>query len=118
MSSLKRRFTSNVLAYLKAEGIDRAELARRSGVSESMLSRLINEERAPTLDTVEKIARGLKIPPAFLLEEQHGSHADILYLWRVLDGMPEEERRRIIEDAELRRAYLEDPKLRQRVSRR
>lgn len=44
----------------EAAGITRAEIARRTGIPNSLLSRLVNREREGlTLDTLEKLADAL-----------------------------------------------------------
>jgi transcriptional regulator with XRE-family HTH domain len=44
---------------LKASGLSRRQLARRSGVDHSTISRLARGQRTPTLDTATKLARVL-----------------------------------------------------------
>ena len=47
--------------------ISQRELAKRSGVSYSYLSRIEIGMQSPTIDIVEKLAAGLKVAPAALL---------------------------------------------------
>lgn len=49
------------------QGLSQAELARRSGVSQSNLTRLENGGRACTISTLTKLAHGLGMKPAELL---------------------------------------------------
>lgn len=47
---------------LEKKGISKAELAKRTMLSKSYLSRLSNNERTPNLETLEKICSALEIP--------------------------------------------------------
>jgi len=47
-------------------GLSQAELARRAGCSVSYMSLLENNQRDPTLSTVEKIALALNVPIGIL----------------------------------------------------
>ena len=49
----------NIMHYRKKKGISLDELARRSGVSKSMLSQIEQEKTNPTVITVWKISRAL-----------------------------------------------------------
>lgn len=49
-------------------GLSAAELARRSGVSESAISLIEARKRRPSADTVAKLARALRLPLGDLLE--------------------------------------------------
>lgn len=46
---------------LQIRNITPAELARKSGLSQSVVSRVINNERKPSPETLQKFARGLRI---------------------------------------------------------
>lgn len=52
-------FGSRLRQLREEAGISCNELARRSGVSDGMISRLERGERTPTLDTARKLARAL-----------------------------------------------------------
>lgn len=58
-------YDSRVLASIKdemrAQGVSQSELARRSGISESMISRLLNRKRRPSPQSVRKIADALGV---------------------------------------------------------
>lgn len=47
---------------LDKRGISKAELAKRTMLSKSYLSRISNNERTPNIDTLEKICLVLEIP--------------------------------------------------------
>ncbi len=48
-------------------GISQRELARRSGLSTAVISRLVNDEREWKASHLVALARGLEIPPHYLL---------------------------------------------------
>ncbi|MHC4526452.1 MAG: helix-turn-helix domain-containing protein [Planctomycetota bacterium] len=54
-------------------GMTQIDLARRSGVSQPMISKIISGERGADISTVEKIARALGTSPAWLLGEEEES---------------------------------------------
>jgi DNA-binding XRE family transcriptional regulator len=51
----------------KSRGLSQSEAARRSGLGRVTLARLEKGEQSPTLDTLEKIARGLEVSVSRLL---------------------------------------------------
>jgi transcriptional regulator with XRE-family HTH domain len=51
-------------AQLRARKISQRLLAQRSGLDHSTVSRLLRGERGPTLETMTKLARGLRLPDA------------------------------------------------------
>ena len=60
-----------VLTHLReGQGLSRAELARRVGTSTSQISAVESGERSPTLDSLERLARALKVPLADLFPEE------------------------------------------------
>jgi len=67
----KKKIEQIVGERLKAErerqGLSQAELSRRSSVSQSNVARIEEGGRAPTIVTLDKLARGLRIDLAELL---------------------------------------------------
>ena len=51
-----------VLHELNNRGWDQAELARRSGISDAHISRIVTGGRNPGADSVQRIARALRLP--------------------------------------------------------
>lgn len=51
-----------VLQELNSRGWDQAELARRSGISDAHISRVVTGGRKPGADAVQRIARALRLP--------------------------------------------------------
>ena len=65
--SLLDRFAGNVRRLRSKKGLSQRVLAENVGISISYVSMLERGQRSPPLETVEKMARALKVPPAALL---------------------------------------------------
>jgi transcriptional regulator with XRE-family HTH domain len=52
----------------EARGMTQAELAAKAGLSREYVLRLENASQDPTLSTIEKLAKALKVKPAELLK--------------------------------------------------
>jgi transcriptional regulator with XRE-family HTH domain len=64
---LLQRFAANVRRLRAKRNLSQKALAERSGVSVSYVSMLERAQRSPPLETIEKLARALGVPPATLL---------------------------------------------------
>jgi transcriptional regulator with XRE-family HTH domain len=64
---LLQRFAANVRRLRAKRNLSQKALAERSGVSVSYVSMLERGQRSPPLETIEKLARALGVPPATLL---------------------------------------------------
>jgi transcriptional regulator with XRE-family HTH domain len=64
---LLSRFARNVHRLRTRKGLSQKALADDVGISVSYVSMLERGQRSPPLETVEKIARALRVPPAALL---------------------------------------------------
>ena len=60
-------FRQNIKFFANLRGLNQAEIARHLGVSKAQVGSIFNGPSSPTLDTIEKICRILKIPPFFLI---------------------------------------------------
>lgn len=108
---LKQVVRDNLRRYMADRGIGQAELARRCNMSQSAMSRFLSEDRAPNIDTIEKISAALRVAPFMLLmppgEDVQG---DMLTLWdAMLDDLPPSERQSVITDARVRKILLTHP---------
>ena len=65
--SLLDRFAGSVRRLRSKKGLSQKALADTIGISVSYVSMLERGQRSPPLETVEKIARALKVTPAALL---------------------------------------------------
>jgi transcriptional regulator with XRE-family HTH domain len=54
--------------WRKRRGLSQEELAKRAGVGRSYLARLETMRQDPTLSTLEKLAKALRVKAARLLE--------------------------------------------------
>jgi transcriptional regulator with XRE-family HTH domain len=61
------RFAGNVRRLRSKKGLSQKALADNIGISVSYVSMLERAQRSPPLETIEKVARALKVPPAALL---------------------------------------------------
>ena len=66
---MNETFIKRVEGKLREKQITQKKLAEILGVSEVTVSRWLNGERNPTMETVEKIASVLETTPAYLLSD-------------------------------------------------
>ena len=64
---LLTRFAGNVRRLRAKKGLSQKALADKVGISVSYVSMLERGQRSPPLETVEKVAKALSVPPASLL---------------------------------------------------
>ena len=60
-SDLHQTFCSQLKAWRLAKHVSQSELARRIGIKPSMVCQLESGRNTPNLDTVDKIAKALKV---------------------------------------------------------
>jgi transcriptional regulator with XRE-family HTH domain len=65
--ALLMRFAENVHRLRLKNKLSQKELAKRVGISVSYVSMLERGHRSPPLETVEKLAKALAVPPTKLL---------------------------------------------------
>ena len=58
---MKQRVVNNLKILMAAHGMDKKELSSRSGVSPRMVSYILNEERVPSLDVIDSLAKAFRI---------------------------------------------------------
>ena len=61
------RFATNVRRLRAKKGLSQKALADKVGISVSYVSMLERGQRSPPLETIEKMARALGVPPPSLL---------------------------------------------------
>jgi len=66
-TTLAETFAANLKANRQRRHLSQEELARTAGVSVSYVSMLEREQRTPPLDTIEQLAKALKVPALDLL---------------------------------------------------
>ena len=69
ISCLMESFPEWLASELLARGLSPADLSRLSGKAQAVISRILNNERKPAPETLEAIARALKLPPALVFEK-------------------------------------------------
>lgn len=69
-ANLKSVFQENLRARRLELGLTQAALAKRIGAQQPYVADLENGERNPTLATLAKLAKALKVPPDFFLSPQ------------------------------------------------
>ena len=65
---LRRVFRENVKYYRKQKHLSQEKLAELCGLSTNYIGDIERTNRKVTIDTIEKIAKGLNIKPSLLLE--------------------------------------------------
>lgn len=73
---LSRLIASRIRAERESAGLGVAQLSARSGVARGTVADLERGRRAPTLETLAKLAAGLDLPVAALLEERAAGPED------------------------------------------
>jgi transcriptional regulator with XRE-family HTH domain len=66
--SLTKTVSENLHALRVAKGLTQQEVASRAKITVSYVSMLERGNRSPPLETLEVLARALKVPPLQLLE--------------------------------------------------
>ncbi len=65
--TLRSRFAGNVRRLRSKKGLSQKALADTIGISVSYVSMLERGQRSPPLETIEKMARALKVTPVALI---------------------------------------------------
>ncbi len=69
----------NINSIRKQKNITLQELARRSGLTKSYLSRIERSQKAPPYSTVNRVAIALEVEVAYLLSEKLDYSSDIRF---------------------------------------
>ena len=67
--SMRRALARNIRAHLARLEWSEAELARRSGVSQKHINNATNQRTTSSIEVVDALARGFKVPAWMLLVE-------------------------------------------------
>lgn len=68
--SLRKTFRENVKYYRKKKKLSQERLAELSNLSANYIGDIERTDRKVTIDTIEKVAKGLKIDPLVLLQKK------------------------------------------------
>lgn len=63
------KWNDKVLKLMREKGLSQKQLAQKSGIAESSVSRYLKAEKRPRLDVVINFAKVLEIKPEFLLDD-------------------------------------------------
>lgn len=66
--TLAEKFSINLIAERKRKRLSQESLANKASISVSYVSMLEREKRAPTLHTLELIAKALNVSPIKMLQ--------------------------------------------------
>jgi transcriptional regulator with XRE-family HTH domain len=69
---------SRIRAFRLDKGLTLSELARRAGVSKSLVSQIENSKANPTVETLRAIAAALEVPVFALFLEEDSSHSAVV----------------------------------------
>ena len=73
---LKQTVAKNIRVQRLARGYTQEELSELAGINRNYTGMIEREERSPTIDTLEKIAKALGIEAVFLFEAGTASDRD------------------------------------------
>ena len=73
--ALAENVAQNILALREAKKLTQAALAEKARISVSYVSMLERGTRVPPLETLETIAKALRVPPLNLLQKPPGKAA-------------------------------------------
>lgn len=68
--NIKKRIGTRLRLALELRGMGVSELADKSGVSQSYVSHIVNDQRQPTIKTLDKFSNVLGVPLNFFFEEK------------------------------------------------
>lgn len=68
--TLRKTFRENVKFYRKKKKLSQERLAELSNLSANYIGDIERTDRKVTIDTIEKVAKGLKIDPLVLLQKK------------------------------------------------
>lgn len=103
-------FTKWLLEELDQRGWSQAELARRSRITPTQISRILSGSRNPGTEALTAIAGALNVPPATLfqlagvLPTESGSSPDLDEWMHLYKNLPAEDREELIQLARMKAA--------------
>ncbi|MBQ2030986.1 MAG: helix-turn-helix transcriptional regulator [Lachnospiraceae bacterium] len=66
----KKTWKEKVLELMQARGMSQAELAKKSGVTTSSVSRYLHLNKRPRMDIVINFAKALQVEPQYFLDDE------------------------------------------------
>jgi transcriptional regulator with XRE-family HTH domain len=108
MTTIKKKFGGHLFQLRKKAGMTQAKLAGETNLSVDLISRIERGERAPSLETIEKISNALKVRLSELLnfdDEEITALSESPFasseLWQLLQGKRPKQVRKITEIARI-----------------
>jgi transcriptional regulator with XRE-family HTH domain len=108
MTTIKKKFGVHLFQLRNKAGMTQAKLAGKANLSVDQISRIERGERAPSLESIEKIAYALKIKSAELFnfdDEETASlsenSSESLELWKLLRGKRPKQVKKITDIAKI-----------------
>ena len=108
MATIKKKFGVNLFHLRSKAGLTQATLAERTNLSIDSISRIERGERAPSLETIEKISNALKVRASELFNFDDAEIAALseccyesLELWNLLRSKRPKQAKKIIEIAKI-----------------
>lgn len=107
MTKLRKIVALNLIRLMDAQGIKQQRLAQLSGVGQTTISKLLRQKASPTLDTLEALAKALRVNVRDLLnpEIDPGVAADLYELDRYMAGSSAGGRKVVLAVAERESMY-------------
>jgi len=106
MTTIKKKFGVRLFQLRNTAGITQAKLAEATNLSVDSISRIERGERAPSLESIEKLADALKVTPAELFNfgneeilRLSENPSESLELWKILRNKKPKQIKKIIEIA-------------------
>ncbi len=87
MLPLHEVFKSNLRILLEIKSLSQTDLANKMGVTRGNVSKLLNSDTSPNLNTVEQIASALDVPPHFLFKTLPLADADLDLLENIEEAL-------------------------------
>jgi transcriptional regulator with XRE-family HTH domain len=93
MSETKKKFGIRLYQLRNEAGMTQAKLAEKANLSIDLISRIERGDRAPSLESIEKISLALNVSPLqlFNFDNQEiktlaDAPSEVLELWKILQG--------------------------------
>ena len=108
MTTIKKKFGVHLFQLRNAAGMTQARLAETTNLSVDSISRIERGERAPSLESIEKISSALKVRSSELFNFEgeeiaslSESPSESLELWKLLRGKRPKQIKKIAEIAKI-----------------
>ena len=108
MTTIKKKFGEHLFQLRKKSGMTQATLAAKTDLSVDLISRIERGERAPSLESIEKLSNALKIKMSELfnfdgqeIAALSESPFESLELWKLLKGKRSKQVKKITEIAKI-----------------